>query len=85
MFDQVLWKWIVELLLIGLVAALLVVLYKVARIRPWDGTYRTYLPRVSTPLALIFLMVLMETFILKHVVSTGLARPVYSYLTEMAV
>jgi len=84
-FDQVLWKWIVELLLIGLVAALIIILYKITRIRPWDGTYRTYLPRVSTPLALIFLMVLMEAFILKHVVSTGLARPVYSYLTEMAV
>ena len=84
-FDQVLWKWIVELLLTGLVTALIVVLYKITRIRPWDGTYRTYLPRVSTPLALIILMVLMEAFILKHVVSTGLARSVYSYLTEMAV
>ena len=84
-FDQVLWKWIVELLLTGLVAALIVVLYKITRIRPWDGTYRTYLPRISAPLALIFLMVLMEAFILKHVVSTGLARSVYSYLTEMAV
>jgi len=84
-FDQVLWKWIIELLLIGLVIALIVVLYKITRIRPWDGTYRTYLPRIITPLALIFLMVVMESFILKHVVSTGLARPVYSYLTEMAV
>ena len=84
-FEQVLWKWIVELLLIGLVAALIVVLYKITRIRPWDGTYRTYLPRIITPLALICLMVLLEAFILKHVVSTGLARSVYSYLTEMAV
>ena len=84
-FDQVLWKWIVELLLTAMVIALIIVLYKITRTRPWDGTYRTYLPRVSTPLALIILMVLMEGFILKHVVSTGLARTVYSYLTEMAI
>lgn len=84
-FDQVLWKWIVELLLAGLVITLIIVLYIITRTRPWDGTYRTYLPRVITPLALIILMVLMEAFILEHVVSTGLARTVYSYLTEMAV
>jgi len=84
-FDQVLWKWVVELLLTGLVIALITVLYIITRTRPWDGSYRTYLPRVTTPLALIILMVLMEGFILKHVVSTGLARTVYSYLTEMAV
>ncbi|MCP3868823.1 MAG: hypothetical protein GY703_12140, partial [Gammaproteobacteria bacterium] len=42
-FDQSLWKWIVELLLTGLVASLIVVLYKITRIRQWDGTYRTYL------------------------------------------
>lgn len=84
-FDQVLWKWIVELLLAGLVITLIIVLYIITRTRPWDGTYRTYLPRVITPLALIILMVLMEAFILEHVVSTGLARTVYSYLTEMTV
>ena len=84
-FDQVLWKWIVELLLTAMVIALIIVLYKITRTRSWDGTYRTYLPRVSTPFALIILMVLMEGFILKHVISTGLARTIYSYLTEMAV
>jgi len=84
-FDQALWKWLVELLLTGFVAAVILILYKIPRIRPWDGTYRTYLPYISTPLALIFLMYFLEAFILSHVISSGLARSVYSYLTEMAI
>jgi MscS family membrane protein len=36
-------------------------------------------------LALIFLIYLMEAFILKQVISSGLARSLFSYLSEMAV
>jgi MscS family membrane protein len=84
-FDQAIWKWVVELLLTVLAAVLFLVLYKVARIRPWDGSYRSYLPRISTPLALIFLMYLLDVFILEHVISSGLARSLYSYLTEITL
>jgi len=83
-FEQALWKWFVELLLTGLAIALIVVLFKITRRRPRDGTLRTYLSRISVPLALIILMYLLEAFILMHVVSSGLARTLYSYLTEMA-
>ena len=83
--DQALWKWIIELLLITVVAVLIVVLYKIARTRSWDGTFRSYLSRVSTPLALIFLMYALEAFILNHVISSGLARNLYSYLTEVTL
>jgi MscS family membrane protein len=84
-FNQSLWKWVIELLLTVLVTALIVILYKITRIRQWDGTYRSYLPYISVPLALIFLIYLMEAFILKQVISSGLARSLFSYLSEMAV
>ena len=84
-FDQVLWKWVIELLLLGLVTALIIIVYKITRIRPWDGTYRTYLPYISVPLALIFLIYLMEAFILKQIISSGPARSLFSYISEIAV
>jgi MscS family membrane protein len=82
LFGQVLWKWVFLVLLFGLVLAVLLVVFRWSRHRPWDGPLRSYLRHLSTPLAVLVLAPLLSSFATYQINATGFVAEVPRYIAE---
>ena len=80
---QVVWKWGLTFASLGLTLALLVLLLRWSRRRPWDARPSTLLQRLSAPLALLLWMPLLRTFLDDQVRITGLVIAWPDYLAEL--
>jgi len=81
---QLLWKWLALLLLLGLAPAAVVLVYLWARRRSWDGSLRSYLRYLSTPVAILVLAALLWWFALAQINVTGSAVEVPDYVLAVA-
>jgi MscS family membrane protein len=52
-FGQVLWKWLLMLLLLGLAAAPVIAIFTWGRRGPWDGSLHSYARRLCAPLSMV--------------------------------
>ncbi len=83
-FGQVLWKWFALALLFGLALGAVIAVFFWARRRSWDGSLRSYLRRLITPLAILILTPPLHFFITYQINVTGSAAQVPGYLIEVA-
>ncbi len=81
---QDLWKWIALLLLFGLALGAVIMVFRWGRRRPWDGSFRSYLRRMSTPLALLVLAPLLRLLAHQQINVSGAAAAVPDYVVEVA-
>jgi MscS family membrane protein len=81
---QLLWKWLVLLLLFGVTVVMLLAVFRWSRRRPWDGTLRSYLRHLVTPLATLALATLMWYLATFQINVSGSAAEVPLYLARLA-
>ena len=81
---QMLWKWLVLVLLFALALVVVLAVYRWVRRKPWDGSLRSYLRRLGTPLAILFLAPLLHYFSKYQINVSGSAVAVPEYLIEIA-
>jgi len=81
---QVLWKWVAELLLLGLAIGLVMAVHRFAKRKPRDGSLHSYAYRISTPLSIIILTNLLLSFMDVQINATGSAATIQSYILEIA-
>ncbi len=77
---QVLWKWFAVLLLFGVAAIIVLTLFLWGQHKPWDGSLRSYLRRLSTPMAILALVPLVQHFARVQISMTGPAAQAPDYL-----
>lgn len=82
--DQVLWKWIAEGLLYAVSLGLVLLVFRKTRHLSLDRSFRSYFVRISTPLSLVILSVLVQILIVQQINATGLAAIINSYIVEIA-
>ena len=82
-FGQVVWKWFAVLLLLGLVLGVVIVLFRWARHRDWDGSLGSFMRRLGAPLGALILAALLRYFFQNQVNLTGAAAGVADYLIEV--
>lgn len=80
---QVLWKWVAELLLFGLAIGLIMAVHRFTKRKPSDGSLRSYVYRISTPLTIIVVAILLQRFIDQQINATGSAATIHSYTIEI--
>ena len=80
---QVLWKWIAEVLLYTLAVGLVFMVHKITRRQSHDGTFRTYVHHITTPLSMIILAALVHYLMIEQISATGTASTINSYLIEI--
>jgi MscS family membrane protein len=68
---QALWQWLAFLLLLGLAAALVVLVHRWSRRRPRDESVRSHLRRMVVPLAVLMLDVLLRDFAIRQIGLSG--------------
>ncbi|TVQ93955.1 MAG: hypothetical protein EA400_01740 [Chromatiaceae bacterium] len=81
---QVVWKWGVALTTLAAALALLLLVARWARRRPWDTHLTTLLRRLSAPLALLVSTQLLHWFLNDQVWVTGPLTAVPDYLAKLA-
>jgi len=81
---QFLWKWFALLLLFGLAFGAVITVFRWVRRRPWDGSLRSYLRRLSTPVAILVLVPLLRYLSRYQINVSGTAAEVPDYLIEVA-
>ena len=82
--DQVLWKWFALLLLVGLALGAAVTVFRWARRKPGDGSFRSYLRQLTTPLVILALAQLSRYLAQQQINVTGSAAEAPNYLNEVA-
>jgi MscS family membrane protein len=82
--DMLLWKWFALVLLFALALGAVIVVVRWVRRRPWDGSLRSYLRHLSTPLAILALTPLLWSFATYQINVTGSAAQVPFYPLEVA-
>ena len=80
----VVWKWIAELLLLGLAAGTVIIAFIWAQRIPWDGSLSTYLRRLSAPVGILLLTPLVRFLTERQINVTGSAGEWPFYLLEIA-
>jgi MscS family membrane protein len=81
---QVLWKWFAVVLLLGLALAAVILGLRWARRRDWDGSLGVFVRRLSVPLGVLVLALLLRYFFQRQLNLTGAAAGVPDYLIEVA-
>ena len=81
---QVVWKWFLVFVSLGLYALLVTWIWRWARRRDLDGRAITLLRRLTTPVVLLVLMRLLRVFLDEQVQTTGIALVLPDYLAELA-
>lgn len=81
--EQVLWKWFSLLLQFGLALGLAIAIFRWTRRRSWDGSPSAYLRYLSTPLAILLLVPLLQYLSHGQINVTGSAAEVQDYLHEI--
>ena len=80
----VLWKWVMVVMLLGLASALVVVIFRMGRHAPWNGSPLSFLRRLSAPLAIIAFSQLLEYLFETQINLAGPASGGPDYLFEVA-
>jgi MscS family membrane protein len=83
-FEQVLWKWLALLLLVSIAVLVGLSVFRWSRGRAKDGTLRSYLIRLSTPLTIAALGQLLAWFSDKQLIATGMGEQAMVYLVNLS-
>jgi MscS family membrane protein len=84
LLGQVLWKWFAMLLLSGLALGAIILVFRWARRRDWDGSLSAYVCHLSAPLVTLVLASLLQIFFQEHLNLTGTAASVPNYIIGVA-
>ncbi len=68
---KALWQWLAFALLLGLAAALVLLVRRWSRLRPRDDSVRSHLRRMSVPVAVLLFSLLLRNFGLRQIGMTG--------------
>jgi MscS family membrane protein len=83
-FEQVLWKWIALLLLVVSLALILALsVHRWSRRGRRDGSVRSYLVRLATPLTVVLLTQLVRFISDEQIIATGLGERLMVYLVNL--
>ena len=80
---QVAWKWLATLLSIGLAVLLGVFVFRWSMVRSKDGTLRSHLRQICTPLFIIGIGLLLKLSLRNQVNITGFGSDSFNYLLEI--
>jgi MscS family membrane protein len=83
-FEQVRWKWLALLLLVSIAVLVGLSVFRWARGRPKDGSLRSYLIRLSTPLTIAALGQLLAWISDEQIIATGMGEQAMVYLENLA-
>ena len=81
---QVVWKWFLVFVSLGLNAPLVTLIWRWARRGDWGGRASTLLRRLTAPVVLLVSMRLLRVFLDEQVQTTGMALVLPDYLAEFA-
>ena len=81
---MIFWKWFVLLLLFGFTFGTVIAVFRWTRRRPWDGSLRSYLRYLSTPLAILVLARLLRFLFWYQIPLTGVAAQAPDYFIHIA-
>ena len=79
-FGQVLWKWLIVLLLIGLGFGVVFAVYRWTRSRTFGGSLVAYLRKLITPLSILIVLPLIRYFTQQQINMTGAAIELTHYV-----
>ena len=82
--DQLLWKWIALLVLFGLAFGFVLAILRWARRGVWEASLHSYLRRLSTPLAILAFVPLLQFLATYQLNVTGEAADAPFYVLELA-
>jgi len=81
---QVLWKWFAILVLLGIAVCMVILVFRWVRRRPWDGSWRSTLRYLSTPVLILLLSPMLRSLARDQINVTGSAAHMPDYLIEVA-
>ena len=83
-FEQVLWKWCILLLLLVLAVAVVTTVFRWGRRRSWDGSFSSYRRYLSTPLVILVFSWFLWRLATHQINVTGIAAELSNYFFEIA-